>query len=336
MHGERPTSLRRRRLLGGAALLAPLAALAPAAYGHHARPHIPRVYMILYRGETDVENGFRQWFKEHRLEAEFLVRSVDLDANRVPPLLEEARIWHADLIYTWGTSVTMAVAAKEFDIPIVFTMVAAPIGAGLVRNLASSGRNLTGVSHVVPARMQMNAIRNYRQFDRIAAIYNPNEVNAKICMREMRAEAERVGAEFTCRPVPLDDSGLPRAAAIAGMLKEAAERGAQLLYVGPDSFLASQRKLLTETALDLGLPVFSAAEVALRDGRALFGLVAGYDNVGRLTAHKAAQILYHRVRPADLPIETPGSYSYLVNMDVARRLGMMPPARVLQLAEQIR
>ena len=61
-------------------------------------------------------------------------------------------------------------------------------------------------------------------------------------------------------------------------------------------------------------------------GSALFGLAS----------HKAAQILYHRVRPAALPVETPGTYSYLVNMDVARQLGMMPPARVLQFAEQIK
>ena len=55
-----------------------------------------------------------------------------------------------------------------------------------------------------------------------------------------------------------------------------------------------------------------------------------------LTAHKAAQILYHRVKPAALPIATAGSKSCLVNMDVARRPGMMPPARVPQFAEQIK
>jgi putative ABC transport system substrate-binding protein len=336
MSSARPTSFRRRRLVGAAAMLAPLCLAAPFARAHHARPHVPRVYMILYRGQTDVETGFRQWFKERRLEAEFLVRSADLDANRVPALLEEAREWHADLIYTWGTPVTMAVAAKEFDIPIVFTMVAAPIAAGLVPNLASSQRNLTGVSHVVPARLQMNAIRQYRRFDHIAAIYNANEVNAAVSVRAMHTEAQRIGIDFTCRSVPLDEHGTPRAETIPALMRELAEAGAQLLYVGPDSFLAAQRTVVTDTALELRLPVFSAAEVTLRDGRALFGLVAGYKSVGRLTAHKAAQILYHRVKPAALPIETPGSYSYLVNMDVARQLGMMPPARVLQLAEQIR
>ena len=333
MPGQRAPSFRRRRLLGAAALLAPLAAVGPAA---SAGTHVPRIYMILFRGETDVEAGFHQWFKDNRLQADFMARSVEMDASRVPALLEEARAWRADLIYTWGTPVSLAVAAREFDIPVVFTMVSAPIAAGLVQSLASSQRNLTGVSHVIPARQQMSAIRSYRRFDRIGAIFNPNEVNARVAMREMRVEAERVGAEFTPHPVPLDEQGQPRAAAIPEMLQEFAERKSQLIYIGPDSFIASHRILVTEAALALGLPVFSAAEVALRDGSALFGLVAGYKNVGRLTAHKVAQILYHRVKPSALPIETPGTYSYLVNMDVARQLGMMPPARVLQFAEQIK
>ncbi len=336
MPGQRAPSFRRRRLLGAAAVLAPLAAIAPAASAYGASPHVPRIYMILFRGETDVEAGFHQWFRDKHLDAEIMVRSVDMDASRVPALLDEARAWHADLIYTWGTPVSLAVAAKEFEIPIVFTMVSAPIAAGLVPGLATSRRNLTGVSHVVPARQQMNAIQTYRRFDRIGAIFNPNEVNAKVAMREMRAESEHIGVEFTAHAVPLDDTGQPRPDAIPEMLQEFAERKTQLIYIGPDSFIASQRILVTETALALGLPVFSAAEVALRDGSALFGLVAGYKNVGRLTAHKAAQILYHRVKPAALPIETPGTYSYLVNMDVARQLGMMPPARVLQFAEQIK
>lgn len=332
---------RRRRLLGAAALLAgaPLAVLA-----HHARPHVPRIYMIVYRGETPVEQGFRDWFRDNRLEAEFMVRSVDMDLSRVPALVAEARAWQADLVYTWATPVTLAVAGKEgavdparhvTDIPVLFTMVSAPVGAGLVRSLTSSQRNLTGVSHVVPVAMQMKAICQYRRFDRMAAIYNPNEVNSLVNIRDMRAEAERAGIAFTALPIPLDAQARPRADALPGMLAGLARDGADLLYLGPDSFLATQRLLVTETALALGLPVFSAVEVALRDGRALFGLVSGYVNVGRLTAHKAAQILYHRVKPAAIPIETPGTYSYLVNMDVARQLDMMPPARVLQVAEQI-
>ena len=122
-----------------------MAAAAPlSALAHHGQPHIPRIYMILYRGETPVEQGFSEYFADQKLETELIVRNVELDTSRVPALLAEARALGADLIYTWGTPVTLAVAGKEgevnpdvheTEIPIVFTMVAAPRG-GRRRELA--------------------------------------------------------------------------------------------------------------------------------------------------------------------------------------------------------
>jgi putative ABC transport system substrate-binding protein len=152
----------------------------------------------------------------------------------------------------------------------------------------------------------------------------------------MKAEAALKGCELVARPVPLDDQGQPRGEVLAEMVAAVAADGIGLLYLGPDSFIAAHRKTVTETALAHQLPTFSATEVALREGKALFGLVSGYEALGRLTAHKAAQILFHGVRPAAIPIETLSSFSYLVNMDVARQLQLTPPPSVLQHAEVIR
>jgi len=333
----------RRHFLRGAALLA--AAVPLSALAHHSSPHIPRIYMILYRGETAVEQGFRQFFAEQKLAVELIVRNVELDLSRIPALLAEARALGADLIYTWGTSVTLAVAGKEGDvdpdvhetgIPVVFTMVAAPQGAGLVRSLVSSRRNITGASHVVPVRMQMTAIRAWRRFVRIAIIYNPNEPNSLLTLRDLRAEAATCGCEILARPVPLDANGMPQAEALPVLVAELAQQGAELLYLGPDSFLAIHRKAVTQAALDARLPTYAATEINMREAKAMFGLVSGYHNLGRLTAHKAAQILYHGKTPAAIPVETVGSFSYLVNMEVAAELGIRPPRNVLQRAEMLR
>ncbi len=332
--------MRRRTILHSAAAAVALAAL-PGALAQ-VRP--PRIYMILYRGETGVERGFRDYFTLNHIPAEFIVRNVDFDTSKVPAMIAEAREMKADLVYTYGTAVTMAVAGTEgsidparniTNIPIVFTMVAAPQASGIVKSLASSRRNVTGVSHVVPARQQMNAIRAYRRFERIAALYNPAEPNAVVNMREWRALAAQERFQLIERPVPLDGEGKPVAEVLPGIVEELAQQ-ADLLYLGPDSFLMAHRRQLTEVALALRLPTFSAVEAGLREGRALFGLVSGYENLGRLAAHKAVQILRHHVKPSALPIETLPRFSYLVNMSVAEELKLYPPAKVLQYAEQIR
>jgi putative ABC transport system substrate-binding protein len=336
-------TLSRRHFLRGAALFAAAAPL--SALAHHGKPHIPRIYMILYRGETPVEQGFRQYFAEQKLEVELIVRNVELDAGRVPALLAEARALGADMIYTWGTPVTLAVAGKdgevnpdvhETEIPVVFTMVSAPLGAGVVRSLVSSRRNITGASHMVPVRLQMNAIRTWRRFERIGIIYNPNELNSLITLRDLRAEAARVGCLLLERAVPLDANGQPQAGALPAMVAELAQQRADLLYLGPDSFLAVHRHMVTNAAIDARLPTYAATEVNLRRSKAMFGLVSGYEHLGRLTAHKAAQILFHGVRPDAIPVETLGSFSYLVNAGVAEQLGMQVPKGVLQRAELIR
>ena len=305
----------------------------------------PRIYMMLYRGETPVEKGFRDYFAVNGLQPELIVRDVAQDVSKVPALIAEARTLQADLIYTWGTPVTLAVTGKAnainpaihvTDIPVVFTMVASPQGSGLVSSLASSGRNLTGASHVVPISQQLSAIRAYRRFERIAIIYNPGEPNSVLNVNEWRKLAVAERFQLTTMPVPLDARGQPAPASLPGLVADLARQHVQLLYIGPDSFLAANRAVLTNTALAAHLPTFSATEIALREGTALFGLVAGYENVGRLTAHKAAQILYQHKAPAQIPVETLTRFSYLVNMSVAAQLQLYPPLKVINYAELMR
>lgn len=335
--------MRRRSVVGGAAALA-MGALG-AALPVLAQTRPPRIYMILFRGETEVEKGFRDYFAVHNIPVELVVRNVALDVGKVPQLIAEARAMRADLIYTWGTPVTLAVAGRDgavdparhvTDIPVVFTMVASPQGSGLVKSLASSGRNITGASHVVPAAQQLSAIRAYRRFERIAIIYNPAEPNSVLNVNELRVAAAEARLQLLEHPVPLDPKGQPLASSLPAMVRELAAQKAQLLYIGPDSFLAANREALTEAALAQRLPTFSATEIPLRKGKALFGLVSGYENVGRLTAHKAALILKERIKPAAIPIETLARFSYLVNMSVATQLDLYPPLRVINYAELMR
>ncbi|MES2296699.1 MAG: ABC transporter substrate-binding protein [Pseudomonadota bacterium] len=320
-------------------------ALAGAPCAALARRKAPLIYMILYRGETPAEKGFRNYFKTNNIEVELVVRDVALDIGKVPALIEEARALGADLIYTWGTPVTLAVVGRHdkvdpkrhvTDIPVLFTMVASPEGAGLITSRQGSGRQLTGTSHVVPMDQQLSAMRAYRPFQRIGMIYNPAEPNSLQNVKELRTAAERERFVLIERALPLDAKGQASASALPELVADMARQKVQMLYMGPDSFLAVNRKLFTESALAQRLPTFSATETALRDGKALFGLVSGYENVGRLTAFKASQILQQHIPASAIPIETLARFSYLVNMSVAAALDFYPPLKVINYAEVIR
>jgi putative tryptophan/tyrosine transport system substrate-binding protein len=338
-------TLQRRRLIAAGLAAAALSSIPSLLLAQNGQQRPFRIYMILYRGETGVEKGFRDYFASSGLAVEMIVRDVAQDISKVPELIAEARALQADLIYTWGTPVTLAVVGKKnainpavhvTDIPVVFTLVASPEGAGLVSSRTSSGRNITGASHVVPIDQQLGAIRAYRKLNNMAIIFNPAEPNSALNVKELQASAKRDGFRLIEQPIPLDDQKKPVEASLPELVEQVSVQGPQFLYLGPDSFIGANRKVVTESALAHRIPTFSATEIALREGKALFGLVSRYENVGRLTAYKAEQILLRKARPQDIPIETLARFSYIVNMAVATELDFFPPLKVVNYAEIIR
>jgi putative ABC transport system substrate-binding protein len=213
-------------------------------------------------------------------------------------------------------------------------MVTAPVAVRLVDGSGLSRRNITGTSHVVPVADQLKAMRTYRPFSRLAVLYNPAESNAVLTLEDLRDEARRQAFTLIEEPVPLrngqpDPQGLPAA------LERIAAKDPQFLYLGPDSFIMANIGAVTSRAVALGLPTFSAVEPPLRTGSALFGLVSRYYNLGRLTAHKAVQILREGRPPGTIPVETLSRFSLVIRMDVAQRLSFYPPLSMLDYAELI-
>lgn len=334
-------SRRRALLLAGAASGA-LALGFPRRAALAGTP--PTIYMILWRGETDVERGFRAYFGANGIAVNFIVRNCDQDVDRIPAFIEEIRKIRPALVYTWGTQVTLAVvggrtnydpAHNLTDIPVVFTMVSSPTDAGLVDEQHLSHRNYTGTSHLVPMASQLRAIEAYRRFKRLAVIYNPTESNSVENVQQLKSAATRQGFSVIAEPVPLDSSGKPMASALPQLIETVAAREPQYLYLGPDSFIGANAETVTKVALEKRLPTFTATEAPIRGAKALFGLVSRYEAVGRLTAFKAAKILAGR--PAgDIPAETLARFSYVIRISVAQELDFYPPLSVMSFAEMLR
>jgi putative ABC transport system substrate-binding protein len=168
-----------------------------------------RIYAITFRGMTDVERGFQDYFAARRIPVQITFRDLARDASRMPGFLDEIRRTRPDLIYTWGTSVTLGVVGTYdgvdpqkniTDIPVVFTLVAAPVLAKIVPDLKSSRRNVTGVFHVAPTEAQIRAMASYRPFKSIGILYTPTEQNSVVVVNEVRDVAKRLGFSVVARP----------------------------------------------------------------------------------------------------------------------------------------
>jgi putative tryptophan/tyrosine transport system substrate-binding protein len=306
------------------------------------RPY--RIYAITFRGMTDVEKGFQDYFSARRIPVQITFRDLNRDNSRMPGFLEEIKRTKPDLVYTWGTSVTLGVVGTYdqvdpqvniTDIPVVFTLVAAPVLAKIVRDLKTPGRNVTGVYHVAPTEAQIRAMASYRPFKTLGILYTPTEQNSVVVVEEVREVSKRLGFSVIARPLKLDANKKVTAEGAPEMVRELKQQNAEWLYLPPDSFLGTiAQKVVVPAAMAVGLPAFASTEQLMETG-AVAGLVSRYHAIGQFTAYKAEQILVNKVAPAKIPVETLTRFALQVRMDVADKLKLPPPLPMFNYAELI-
>ena len=322
--------------------LAALAVLAPLAADAQVRAKPLRIYAITFRGMTDVEKGFQDYFAARKIPVEITFRDLNRDASRMPGFIEEIRRTRPDLIYTWGTSVTLGVVGTYdqadpqnyvSDIPVVFTLVAAPVLAKIVRDLKNPGRNVTGVFHVASTEAQMRAMASYRPFKSIGVLYTPTEQNSVVIVEELRAAGKKMGFTVHAKPLNLDAQKKVTIEGAPQMIRDLKAAKAEWLYLPPDSYLGTQAKqVIIPAAMAVGLPAFASTEQLMETG-ALTGLVSRYHSIGQFTAYKAEQILVNKVPPQRIPVETLTRFSLQVNLQTAEALKLPPPLPMFNYAE---
>jgi len=309
------------------------------------RPHVdgaPHLVMMLWRGPTEVERGFLGHVEARGMEVNVTCLSAESSGANIPGMVARARELAPDLIYTWGTGVTLATVGRAdrvdpaqhiTDIPVVFTMVAYPVESGIVPSFEDTGRNVTGATHTVPLLAQIRAMRAYRPVSSIGVIFNPLEVNSVINVQQLTETAEAEGIEVIALPVLLDAAGRPDPASLPLLVARLAARQPQFLFIGPDSFIGQHREAVIGAALAAGLPAFTGTELEIAEGSAMLGLVTSYYNLGRYMGSLVEQVLFEGVAPRDVPVRTLSRFTFMVRLPVAQRLGLYPPLEVLDFAQ---
>ena len=307
------------------------------------------VFMVLWRGETEVEVGFRSYFEQNDIPLNIIVRSLDRNKENLDPILDEINELQPDLVYSWGTSVTLGTAGRDpilmdgpddyppqiTDRPVVFTMVSQPIRSRIIKRFGPTGRNVTGVSHLVPIQTQIEAMRAYMPVDRLSVIFTPSETNSVLAVNRLTEIGRLMNVRVDKFPVPNNSQGQPDPNSLSQLVSAAAAARSQFLYLGPDSFIGQYAAQVTGLANAFGLPCFASVERMLSASDALYGLVAPYRSVGEFTAMKVARILFENEDPALIPVEILPEFAYLIRADVARDLQIFPRLALLEYAKTI-
>ncbi|MCY1669080.1 ABC transporter substrate-binding protein [Rhizobium sp. SL86] len=301
-----------------------------------------RIYMAAWRGCEEACQGFIDYIQESGVPAEVIVRDAKTDKKALTGFIDEVKQTRPDLVITWGTTVTLQMVGtydapdqSRFigDIPSIFMVVADPVEAKIVKSYESSGRPyVSGTRNRVPEITQLKAMLEYRPFKRFAIIYNEDELNSKLNAEVVKRAADELGIDLVMLPMPLKN-GKPDPADIPQLIQEAADRGAEFLYIGSSSFISVHDDIYTEAALKVGIPVASSYETSVTESAALLAVASKYSMVGRLAGYQAKRMLVDKMKPIDLPIAALDRHSYVINMKTAAALKLYPPMTLLSYAE---
>ena len=231
-----------RRGLDGLLLLLALLGLGVVAPPAGAKDL--KIAVVLWRGETDAERGFRQGLKDLGHSAQYVVMNANQDRAELGRLLREEltpRLETFDYVYAYGTTVALATKTIVQDkVPVLFNIVVDPVGAGVVSSLERSGSNVAGVTNAVPLTLQLESALAVVPIKRLGLFFNPREKNAMLIRDRVAEVATRLGIEVVdLRSPPAQD-----------MLRENLQKlrdrsiAVDAVYLPADSFLVSNAKLI--------------------------------------------------------------------------------------------
>jgi putative ABC transport system substrate-binding protein len=304
------------------------------------------IYAVLWRGCEESCKAFTDVIVNSTLDAEIIFRNADGDKSQFAAWIKEASSLKADLVLTWGTSVTLGMAGTidykdslDFitQIPLVFMIVADPVGSRIIESYSKTGRdNITGTRNRPPDSVFIKAIRSYLPgFKKLGMLYNSDEPNSVQKVSEVLDLAREMNFELISHDLKLDTEGHPMKDDINIKMAQLKSDEVDFVYMGSSSFLRKNQDLFTDSALNHGLPVLSPYRNTVTDSNALLSVAARYEDIGKLAGEQALMVLKEGKKPGDLPVRSVSKYTYLVNMKVARQLDLYPSVEILQFAQLI-
>jgi putative ABC transport system substrate-binding protein len=250
--------------------------------------------------------------------------------DRLPALVEELVRLKVDLIVVRTTPVVQAARNATTTIPIVMLSAADPVGSGFVASLVRPGGNITGMSSMMPelAGKRLELLREVLpKLSRVAFLAYGGDTAHKLFVKEAQEAAERFGMKF--QPVIIETTEeIERA--FSAMIKERA--GAlivQPLFINT----LGQGQRIAKFGVRNRLPTVSDGIPFAEEGGLMF-----YGPDQKLLYRRAAayvdKILKGR-KPADLPVEQPTKFEFVINLKTAKQIGLTVPPNVLARADRV-
>ncbi len=249
--------------------------------------------------------------------------------DRFPALIGELLALKVAVIVTAGTPATLAVKKATTSVPLVMTAVGDPVGTGIVPSLSHPGGNITGLT-AISTEMDAKRLELLREVvpsvSYIALLWNAASPLQVLAEKQVQAAAQVLRMRVLSLGVKTEEE-------IKSALAVMARERPDALLVLADRLLLHHRALIMDFATRHRLPgVHAYRELVEAGGLMSFG--PSYADMHKRAAYFVDRIL-KGAKPGDLPVERPRTFELVINLKVAKALGLTIPQSVLLRGTEI-
>jgi putative ABC transport system substrate-binding protein len=327
--------MRRREfitLLGGAAAAWPVV-------GRAQQPdRLRRIGFVTVTAESDSETqllvaAFRKgleefgWTDGRNFRIDY--RFGGGDAALMPKLAKELVELRPDVIVAATTTAATAVRQLTLSIPIVFVQVPDPVAAGFVTNLARPDGNITGFTNFefsIGGRWLQVIKECAPGVSRVAVVFDPANPAWAAYLRTIETAAPSFNVHLT-------PAGVRDAAEIETNFTAFAREPNGALVVLPSPVATQQRETIIAMAARHRLPAVYPYRYFVTNG----GLMSYGVDLPDLYKQAASYVdrLLKGAKPADLPVQLPTKFEFIINLKTAKALGLTVPSSLLATADEV-
>jgi putative ABC transport system substrate-binding protein len=270
--------------------------------------------------------GFKQALKDKGLKVKFDEQNAQADTNNTQTISKNFVGDKVDLIFANATPSATAALNATKEIPIVFTSVTDPVGAGLVKSFEHPGKNITGTTdnHPDATKKTISFITDEVKAKKIGVIYNSGEQNSVVQVKAVKKITEEKGASLVEVSVANTSEVKQAAESLVGRV--------DAIYIPTDNTVVTALDSVIAVANNKKIPLFVGELDSMKKG-AVAASGFSYFDLGYQSGLMAADILTGKKKPSEIPVELPKSLKLVINKKAAEAQGLQVKEEWSKLGE---
>lgn len=259
--------------------------------------------------------GFKKALKDKGIKVSYDEQNAQADMNNTQTIANNFVGDKVDLIFANATPSATAALNATKDIPIIFTSVTDPVGAGLVEAFDKPGKNITGTTdnHPEATEKTISFITDEVKAKNVGVIYNSGEQNSVVQVDEVKKIAEEKGAKLVEVSVSTTAEVKQAAESLVGRV--------DAIYIPTDNTVVTALDSVIAVANSKKIPLFVGELDSMKKG-AVAASGFSYFDLGYQSGVMAADILSGNKKASEIPVELPNSLKLVINTKAAEAQGL--------------